>query len=239
MTAEPVIRVADLRKAFGTSLVLDGVSLDIPGGTAVTLLGANGAGKTTLLRILATLMRPSRGTATVAGFDCVRQAQRVRERVGVVGHGTLVYDDLTALENLHFWNRLAGQRTPAAALREALAAVDLERYADERVRSFSAGMKRRLSLARIVLARPQVLLLDEPFAGLDQRGKKWLDEHLQAFKADGGTILMVTHSLGTGLQVADRIAILAGGRVALDRPRAGLSLDEVGRLYALHTEEAS
>jgi heme ABC exporter ATP-binding subunit CcmA len=235
---ELLVHVAGLRKAFGATLVLDDVSLSVRAGETVALLGANGAGKTTLLRILATLARPTRGTAVIAGFDCVREPERVRERVGLVAHGTLIYEDLTAEENLRFWRVLSGGRALAADLREALAAVELEPYAGERVRSFSAGMKRRLSLARVVLARPQVLLLDEPFAGLDQRGKKWLEEYLHAFKAGGGAIVMVTHSFGRQLSVADRIAILGGGRIALDRPRPSVTADELARLYALHTEEA-
>jgi heme exporter protein A len=238
MTADPIVRVTGLRKSFGATLVLDGISFEVRAGEAVALLGANGAGKTTLLKILATLWRPTRGTATVAGFDCAQEPERVRERIGLVAHGTLVYDDLTALENLRFWSVLGGGRAGEGALREALAAVELEPYAGDRVRSFSAGMKQRLSLARVLLAHPEVLLLDEPMAGLDQRGRKWLEEHLQAFKAGGGAILMVTHSFGQGLSVADRVVILAGGRIALEAPRASLPPDELARLYALHTEEA-
>jgi heme exporter protein A len=236
MTGEPVIRTVDLRKAFGTSIVLDGVCLEVPAGQTLAVLGANGAGKTTLVRIVATLSRPSRGRLWVAGFDAQREPERVRAAIGVIGHGACVYEDLTARENLRFWSTLAGRPAPAAAVAEALAAVDLDRHADERARRFSEGMRRRLALARIVLARPRILLLDEPFAGLDQQGRKWLEEHLQAFKAGGGTTLMVTHSLGTGLAVADRLAILAGGRVAFDTPRAGLGSDDIGRLYALHAE---
>ena len=239
MAADPAVRLIGLRKAFGTTLVLDGIGLEVGRGEAVALLGANGAGKTTLLKILATLWRPTRGTATVAGFDCARQPERVRERVGLVAHGTLVYDDLTALENLRFWSVLSGATVGASDLRDALAAVELEPFADERVRSFSAGMKRRLSLARVVLARPEVMLLDEPFAGLDPQGKKWLEEYLQLFKSRGGTILMATHSFGRGLNVADRIVILAGGRIVLETPRTTLTPDELARLYALHTEDGS
>lgn len=238
MTADPVVRVTGLRKAFGSTLVLDGISLEVRSGEAVVLLGPNGAGKTTLLRILATLWRPTRGTATVAAFDCAREPERVRERIGLVAHGTLVYDDLTALENLRFWSALAGRPAARPALREALAAVELEPFADDRVRGFSAGMKQRLSLARVLLARPEVLLLDEPFAGLDQRGKKWLEEHLQAFKARGGAVLMVTHSFGHGLSVADRIVILVAGRLAVDAPRLSMAPEALARLYALHTDEA-
>jgi heme exporter protein A len=239
MTAEPVVRVAALRKAFGTHRVLDGVTLDVGAGEAVALLGPNGAGKTTLLRILATLTRPSRGMATILGHDCARAPERVRPHIGLLAHSAHVYEDLTALENLQFWAALRGLEARGAALAGALASVELERFAGERVRTFSAGMKRRLSLARFVLARPRVLLLDEPFGGLDQRAKKWLEGYLEAFKAEGGAILMATHSFGRELAVADRIVILAGGVVALDTPRGALDADAIARLYRLHAEDGA
>jgi heme exporter protein A len=239
MTAEPVVSITGLRKAFGAHRVLDGVTLAVRGGEAVALLGANGAGKTTLLRILATLARPTRGAATILGHDCAREPERVRPHIGLVAHGAYVYEDLTALENLTFWTAFAGLATDRGVLAGALATVELERFAGERVRTFSAGMKRRLSLARFVLTRPRVLLLDEPFAGLDQRGKKWLEEYLESFKAGGGAIVMATHSFGRELAVADRIAILAGGTLALDTPRGAMGADEIARLYRLHTEDAS
>jgi heme ABC exporter ATP-binding subunit CcmA len=237
MSADPLIRVSRLRKTFGNHRVLDGLDLDVHPGEAVAVLGANGAGKTTLLKILATLVRPTRGTASIAGRDCARDAEGVRREIGFVAHGPYVYEDLTALENLTFWTTLAGLRPAPGALAGALASVELERAADERVRTFSAGMKRRLSLARFVLARPRVLLLDEPFAGLDQRAKKWLEEHLASFKTSGGAMLMTTHSFGRELAVADRLVILTGGAIALDTPRGSLSADDVQRLYVLHTED--
>jgi heme ABC exporter ATP-binding subunit CcmA len=237
MSADPLIRVSRLRKTFGNHRVLDGLDLDVHPGEAVAVLGANGAGKTTLLKILATLVRPTRGTASIAGRDCAQDAEGVRREIGFVAHGPYVYEDLTALENLTFWTTLAGLRPAPGALAGALASVELERAADERVRTFSAGMKRRLSLARFVLARPRVLLLDEPFAGLDQRAKKWLEEHLASFKAGGGAMLMTTHSFGRELAVADRLVILTGGAIALDTPRGSLSADDVQRLYVLHTED--
>ena len=238
MAADPLIRVSGLRKTFGNHRVLDGLDVDVHEGEALAVLGANGSGKTTLLKILATLVRPTRGTARVAGHDCAKEAESVRRYVGLVAHGSYVYEDLTALENLRFWATLAGLRPSAAALAGALATVELDRAADERIRTFSAGMKRRLSLARFVLVRPRVLLLNEPFGGLDQRAKKWLEEHLASFKAGGGAIVMATHSFGRELAVADRIVFLAGGAIALDTPRGALSPDDVQRLYALHAEDA-
>jgi heme ABC exporter ATP-binding subunit CcmA len=239
MTSDPLIHVAGLAKAFGGYRVLDDVTLAVRPGQAVAVLGANGAGKTTLLRILATLVRPGRGVARVAGFDCVRQAAEVRARIGLLGHGAWVYEDLTARENLHFWATLGGLAVGAEALRTALGALELDRVADLRVRTFSLGMKRRLALARLTLGRPLALLLDEPYAGLDQRAGKWLDGYLGSFKAAGGAVLMSTHTLSRGLGVADRIAILTAGRVAHDAPAGALGPEDVRRLYDLCAEEGA
>jgi len=238
MDADSAIRVSGLRKTYAGKLVLDSVDLVVSAGEGVALLGPNGAGKTTLLRILATLVRATRGEARVAGFDCVRQAEGVRARLGFAGHGTWVYEDLTALENLRFWGTLAGQPCDAETLGEVLAAVELDHVAGERARTFSAGMRRRLALARVALGRPAVLLLDEPFSGLDQRGSKWLEAHLAAAKAAGAAVLFTTHSFTRGLSVADRIAVLVQGRIALDTPLGGLGPDDVRRLYETHAEEA-
>src|SRR5690242_18131891 len=237
MVAEPLIHVRGLVRVFGPTRVLDGVDLDVAAGEAVALLGPNGAGKTTLLKIIATLLRPSRGTAAVAGHDGARDPEAVRRLIGVIAHGVQLYEDLTARENVKFWATLAGWPVDADTLAQALAEVELDRHADVRVRTFSAGMKRRLALARVTLGRPRVLLLDEPFAALDARARKWLEARLEAFKAAGGALLMATHSFGRELGGADRLAILAGGRVVLDTPRATLAPDDVPRLYAAHSEE--
>jgi heme ABC exporter ATP-binding subunit CcmA len=236
-TSHPLVQVAGLRKAYGSTLVLDDVDLVVRAGEAVGLLGPNGAGKTTLLKILATVARPTRGRACVAGHDCAREPERVRGIVGLIAHGAHVYEDLTALENLVFWTRFAGRRADTDALRAILGEVELDDCAEARVRTFSAGMKRRLSLARLLLHRPRVLLLDEPFSSLDQRARKWLDQYLQSFTAGGGAILMATHAFGRELEAADRLVILAGGRILLDAPRGTLSADEIHRLYGLHTED--
>lgn len=231
------IQAERLRKAFGGNVVLQKVDLSLGRGEIMALLGPNGAGKTTFLKILAALVRPSGGVASVGGHDVTREIESARAEVGLLAHGSYVYEDLTALENLRFWATLAGADAGSASLRSALAQVELDQVADERARTFSAGMKRRLALARVLLRSPRVLLLDEPFAGLDQRGKKWLEEFLLAFKGKSGSVLMATHSFGRGLAIADRVAILAGGRIVLDRPRAELQGEELHRLYALHTED--
>ena len=233
------ISARGLRKAFGPNLVLDGIDLDVRRGEAVALLGANGAGKTTLLRVAATLVRPTAGSILVAGVDCAREPEAARRQLGFLGHGSWLYEDLTALENLKFWATLGGLSANVTALRAALATVELDRWADERVRPFSAGMKRRLSIARLLIVPPSVLLLDEPFTGLDQRGAKWLEEHLQGFKSAGGALLMSTHSFGRGFGVADRAAILCGGRIAADVAVAPLGIEGVRRLYEVTVEESA
>ena len=216
--------------------MIDGVSFRLAAGQCLALLGPNGAGKTTLLRILATLLRPSAGALRVGGVDALREPDRVRPLLGVVAHGSLVYEDLTARENLRFWEIMRGGDASAARLADALAQVELDAVADERVRTFSAGMKRRLGLARVLLSQARILLLDEPFTGLDRRGRKWVSEFLLAFKAAGGAAVMATHSFGGGLGMADRIGILGNGRLLLDRPAADFSTEELHRVYESLTD---
>ncbi|MBI1733978.1 MAG: heme ABC exporter ATP-binding protein CcmA [Candidatus Rokubacteria bacterium] len=234
-----MIGTRGIRKVFGVNAVLDGVTLDVAAGECVAVLGANGTGKSTLLRIAATTMRPTAGTVTLFGHDAVRSPERVRGRIGFVAHGAHVWDDLTALENIRVWRTLGNRRADAGACMEALATVELEHAAHERARDFSAGMKRRLSIARYVDGGVDALLLDEPFTALDQQGKKWLAEFLLAFKARGGAVLMATHDFGRSLEVADRLAILADGVVVLDRPRGDLGAREVEALYRVQNGETA
>jgi heme ABC exporter ATP-binding subunit CcmA len=231
-----MIAARDLRKAYGGNVVIDGVSLVVGAGHCLALLGPNGAGKTTLLRILATLLRPTAGSLSIDGVDALREPERVRPLLSMVAHGSHVYEDLTARENLRFWETLRGGDSTPARLAGALAQVELDAVADERVRTFSAGMKRRLALARVLLGQARVLLLDEPFTGLDRRGRKWVNEFLLAFKARGGAAVVATHSFGGGLGVADRVGILAGGRLLVERASTDLSAEELHRLYQSLTD---
>jgi len=231
-----MIEAAGLVKRYGGVPVLEEVSLTVAAGSCLALLGPNGAGKTTLLRILATLLRPTSGTLRIAGVDALRDPEAARPLIGMVGHGSWVYEDLTAVENLRFWAALQGHPRSPDDLRQALARVDLLPVADERARTFSAGMKRRLALARLSLGGARMLLLDEPFSSLDRQGQKWFEEYLLTFRSGGGSVVLATHSFGRGIRVADRVAILAAGRLVLDRAAADLPWEELRRLYDTLTE---
>jgi heme exporter protein A len=234
-----MIEVSRLTKVYAASVALRGVTLSVPPGHVLSVLGHNGSGKTTLLRLLATLARPTAGSGRIGGHDLVRERDEVRRLVGLVGHGTQLYDDLTASENLAFAAALDEAPRDRHAAEAALAQVGLQAQAGVRVRELSSGMRRRVALARVMLRRPRVLLLDEPFAGLDQDGTKRLEEYLGEFRADGGAAVLVTHSLVRALALGDRVAILAGGRLAADEPRGALTEEILNRLYLAATEAST
>ena len=231
-----MIETTGLVKLYGTHAALRGVSLDVPAGQIVTILGHNGSGKTTLVRILATLARPTAGGGRIGGHDLVSGRDDIRRLVAVVGHNTHLYDDLTPRENLAFAAALAGLRADRDRIDAALARLGLDGHGDTRVRALSSGLRRRVALASAMFREPRVLLLDEAFAGLDHDSTKRLEDYLHAFKAAGGSAVVVTHTLGRALAIADRIVILAGGRIAAEASRASLSEDALQRLYLGATE---
>jgi len=206
----PSVVTTDLARLFAGSPALAGVSLRIEAARTVALLGSNGAGKTTLLRVLSTAIRPSYGRATVDGLDLARDADLVRERVAYLSHATGLYDDLTARENLRF--AAAMYRTPEAGGRVARALSDagLAARADDRVRDYSAGMRKRLALGRILLGQPSLVLLDEPYASLDADGMSLVDHLLTAWRDAGVSVLIASHA-------TDRLAPFLDGRVVLER----------------------
>jgi heme ABC exporter ATP-binding subunit CcmA len=215
----------DIRKTFEFKPVLRGVSFSVPTGATVALLGPNGAGKTTLQRILATLTRPSAGEVTIDGLDLRRDAQAIRQRIGVLGHQPLLYEELTAEENLDFFARMYGVHDRLARVCSLLNRVGLLAKAKERVRDLSRGQTQRLSLARALLHEPSLLLLDEPDSGLDEQGIALLEEILRERAAAGQTAIFTTHDLNWGLRIADRAVALFSGRVTYDGT-AALSTDE-------------
>ncbi|MEX2177152.1 MAG: heme ABC exporter ATP-binding protein CcmA [Gemmatimonadaceae bacterium] len=205
------IDVCGVGKRFGARWVLRGVTLDVQAGEAVGLMGPNGSGKSTVLRIAGTLLRPSAGTAYVHGLDVVRDAGAVRAHVGYLAHTPGLYDDLTARENLVFAADMLGlAHAPVHGLIER---VGLARVADDRVRGFSAGMQRRLALARLMLRNPRVLLLDEPYANLDAEGVALMNATIGDVVRTGGAALVVLHELAPAGTMLDRTLTLADGRI--------------------------
>lgn len=201
----------DIARRFGARWVLRGASISVASGEVVGLLGANGSGKSTLLRILATLLRPNAGTATIAGYDIMREPDSVRHNIGFLAHAPGLYDDLTARENLVFAAAMLG--SPDADVDGALERVALDRVADERVRGFSAGMQRRLAIARLALSRPRVLLLDEPYSNLDTDGTALMNALITDTANAGGAALVVLHELAPSAGVIDRLATVRDGRI--------------------------
>jgi heme ABC exporter ATP-binding subunit CcmA len=209
-TRPPAVVTTDLARLFAGSPALAGVSLRVDAGRTVALLGPNGAGKTTLLRLLATAIRPSYGRASVDGLDLDRDAALVRERVAYLSHETGLYDDLSARENLRFAAAMLATDDAASRVERALADVGLEARAADRVRDFSAGMRKRLALGRILLGSASLVLLDEPYAALDADGMRLVDQLLAAWREVGVSVLVASHS-------TERLDAFLDGRVTLDR----------------------
>lgn len=212
MSQDVVIAAAGLERRFGSFRVLRGLDLSVPRASVMALFGPNGAGKTTLLRILAGLTSPTRGSVAILGRPAPVDA-RTRGRIGVVSHETFLYGDLTARENLAYYARLYGVGD-IGRIDRLIERVGLARFADRRARAFSRGMAQRLALARAILHEPDLLLLDEPFTGLDPQGAEVLSRMLHEERSRGTTIILTTHDFERGLAVADRASVLAGGRLS-------------------------
>jgi heme exporter protein A len=206
-----MISVSGLTKRYGYRLVLRDLDLHVGRGEIVALLGPNGAGKSTLLRILATLSRPTFGQVELAGFSLPTHAASARAYIGYLGHQPLLYEDLTGEQNLYFFASL--YRVPRARNRvdELLDLVGLETRRKEQVRTFSRGMQQRLGVARAVLAKPKILLLDEPHSGLDKSGAAMIDKLLRDTTQKGSAVLIATHDQNRALALTKRIEILAAG----------------------------
>lgn len=221
-SSQPLIQLRALSKAYDLRPVLKRIDLDIGRGECVALLGANGSGKSTLLRLLAGMTKPSGGAISVGGWDIPREASAVRAQIGLVSHKPLLYDNLSARENLRFFARLYNIESDERERRieSLLGRVGLARRADDRVRTFSRGMQQRLSIARALVHDPAVVLLDEPYTGLDQEGASMLDAVIAESYAAGRTLILTTHELERAARIAQRTLILARGQIGYDAPTA-------------------
>jgi len=212
LVGTPALEVEGLTRIFGPRKALDGVSFVVPTGAFLSIFGPNGAGKTTLLRTLTTLQNPSSGTARVFGLDVVKDAVELRSRIGLISHNALLYPDLSAEENLLFFAEMYGIADPADRVKELLDSVELLHRRFDLVRTFSRGMLQRLSIARALLHRPDVLFLDEPYSGLDPHAMDILDNLIAQVRTQH-TFVMVSHDLVKGLELCSHALILAKGKV--------------------------
>ena len=238
---ELAISVRGLRKSFGDVHALDGVDLEVAPGTVLGLLGPNGAGKTTAVRVMATLLAPDAGEVCVAGLDVVKDAAKVRERIGLAGQYAAIDENLTGLENLVMVGRLYGMSRAAATVRarELLDRFDLIDAAGRPAKTYSGGMRRRLDLGAALVAKPPVLFLDEPTTGLDPRSRLEVWTTIEELVGEGRTVLLTTQYLDEADRLADRIAVIDRGRVIAEGTPDELK-DRVGgeRLEVRLTERA-
>lgn len=233
----PALEAKALARSFGVVKALRGVDFALERGSALTVFGPNGAGKTTLLRILAGLLRADRGEVRMDGRPFRRDDAAQRRRIGLISHASLLYDGLTARENLEFYGRLYGLGDVRQAAGSALEAVGLAQRADSPAGTMSRGMVQRLAIARALLHDPDLVLLDEPFTGLDQAAAGALRAQLMRLRAEGRTVVLVTHNLDEGLELATHVAIQVAGRFVEYGARAG-GVDGYRRRYAEATRDA-
>jgi heme exporter protein A len=217
----PLLEARGLQRSFGRVRVLRGIDLSLRPGEALAVVGPNGAGKTTLLRLLAGLMRPTAGEVRVMGEPLTRGADRIRRAIGLLSHQSFLYDDLTLLENLAFAARLYGLERPRALAAAALEQAGLGGRVNELPRRLSRGLLQRAAIARALLHDPQVLLLDEPFTGLDAGAADRLRADLRTRLSQGLGVVLVTHHLAEAWDLATRVAVLVDGGWAAEEQRSG------------------
>ena len=233
--AEPAIEVSKLSKHFGPATALAGVDFSLAAGEFLTIFGPNGAGKTTMMRIIATLARPSSGSVRIFGQDVGRAGAGIRHRIGLVTHKSLLYASLSALENVAFFARMFGIDNAEDRAREILVKMGLEHRMDDPLQTYSRGMEQRCAIARALVHDPDILLLDEPFTGLDPDAAERLQNLLASRDRTAGTVILTSHDLGRGAELASRVAILARGRLVFDAPADQIVAGTMADVYRQHT----
>ena len=229
------IELQKISKNFGSLVALHPTELTISKGEYVLVIGANGAGKTTLLRLIAGVSRPSSGRVFICGKN-LRTNSENRARVGLLTHHCMLYEDLTAEENLLFYSQLYCIEEINLKIEHSLEMMELNRWRHRKVSGFSRGMRQRLSIARAIIHNPSVLLLDEPYSGLDPKTREILQKLLLELKSHGHTFLMATHRLEDAAPLADRVIVIETGKIIIDKPWQG-SGSELVKLFALSKEQ--
>ena len=226
-----------LVRRFSRLRAVDGITFDLQAGELLTIFGPNGAGKTTLLNILAGVMCPAEGQVLLDGNVVVGSERQWRKEFGLVTHQTMLYDRLTAVENLSFYSKLFSLEDSERRIRDALEDLKIKEVADQPVGSLSRGFQQRIALARALLHDPKILLLDEPYIGLDLYASRLLRDLISQLKDGERTVVLVTHNFGQGLELADRIAIQVSGQFIFTGSSDGVELTEFEEFYCRKIEE--
>jgi heme exporter protein A len=215
--SERYIEARGLTKKFGHKTALRNVDICLKEGDSLALFGPNGAGKSTLIQVLCSLMQPTAGRVRIAGYDTRRDRQALHQIIGLIGHQTFLYPQLTAYENLKFYGAMYGVCQINDRISEILEIVDLSDYRNDTVENFSRGMQQRLSIGRAIVHDPRIMFLDEPFTGLDPQGREDFIKLIMQFRDQGKTIIMASHHLHLGLELCSRAAILKKGKILYQR----------------------
>jgi heme exporter protein A len=226
-----MIKVERIKKSFGLRRVLENVTFSVDRGTVYTLFGPNGSGKTTMIHLLSTLMKPNEGTITYNGESIAVLDASYRKRIGLLTHESFLYDNLTGYENLHFYGRIYGVRRIEKRIEELAKMFTLEGRMDEPIRNFSRGMKQRISIIRSLIHDPDVLLLDEPYTGLDEIGAQRLETQLSLMVKEGRIVIITTHNILRGYQVAMKLGILSRGEIVYESPKEEVDVNTVLKKY--------
>ena len=230
------VEVQGLTKLLGNRHVLRNIDLSVNRGESLVIFGPNGAGKTTLVKILATLLKPSSGNVWLDGIDIRDKAAQIRHRISLVTHQTFLYDNLTIYENLEFYGKMYDVPDLEKRIQEVIAWVNLESRLHDRVGTLSHGMQRRASIARAFLHNPSILFLDEPEVGLDPRAVIVIKDILRDINTAGRTVIMTTHNLAQGLELADSVIILNRGQILYRAAKQEISEDNFQQIYDRCTE---
>jgi heme exporter protein A len=226
-----LLRTTHLTKSFGQLTALRALDLTLSSGEFLTLFGRNGAGKSTFLKICSTLIRSYSGEVLLFGEDLKRADEKLRRRIGFVSHESFLYQDLSVFDNLMFYARLYRVGNLDSRIEQMIVSMDLEAKTATPVRALSRGMKQRLSLGRAFLHEPELLFLDEPFTGLDERASELLHERFSEFKRKGGAVIMATHNLEHGWRHADRVTVIDRGSIAYESPAGDTTYEEFRGRY--------
>jgi heme exporter protein A len=237
MNSGPYIEAKGLIKKFGHKTALRNVDVFLAEGDSLALFGPNGAGKSTLIQVLCSLLQPTSGSVRIAGYDARHDREALHQIIGLIGHQTFLYPDLTAYENLKFYGAMYGVTRLNGRISEVLDLVGLSDYCNDVVQNFSRGMQQRLSIARAIIHDPMMIFLDEPFTGLDQQGSEDFSKLISQFRDQGKTVIMASHHLQLGLELCDRAAILKSGKIVYLQDVDHISKNDFKQIYSQQVGE--